>query len=153
MRQQIFKFDPDYRLILRFGKSGEEPEDFQSISGIWVDDEGKIYVCDIFAIPVIKIFSSEGEYLRGFGGHSVERLDFSFPSDIVVTRGGRIWVGDSIRQVVKCLGQDGRFVTMIGGFGGNPGDMRYPSAIASDGDTLLIVAEKNGNRYQQFIIK
>ena len=81
------------------------------------------------------------------------KTDFSYPAGITITRGGRVWIVDSIRQVVKCLTEDGEFITMIGGFGSEPGDMKYPSSVASDGDTLLVVAEKNGNRYQQFVIK
>jgi len=150
---EILKLNPDYELQFRFGKSGKDSSQFESISGLWIGDDGKIYVCDIFSVPVVKIFGPDGKYFEGFGGHSVERLDFSFPSDIVVMKNGMIFVSDSIRQVVKCLDKNGRFVTMIGGFGINPGDMRYPSALASDGDTLLIVAEKNGNRYQQFIVR
>jgi len=150
---EIIKLNKEFEIEYRFGTCGDGPEKFNNISGIWVSDEGNIYVTDVFSSPVIKIFDSRGRFIKGIGGHSVEKIDFSFPSGIVITKGGRIWICDSLRQVVKCIGPDGNFITMIGGFGTAPGDMRYPADLASDGDSLLFVAEKNGNRYQQFIIK
>lgn len=152
-KSEIIKLDPSYQLISKFGKKGEEPSDFGIISGLWIAPDGNILVTDAQAVPVLKKFSPSGEYLGGFGDHTVEKNDFSLPNGVVVTSGGRIWIADQLRQVVKCLTESGQYVTMIGGLGRGPGDMYYPSAIASDGDSLLIVAEKNGNRFQQFIIK
>lgn len=152
-RSEIIKLDPEYELLMRFGEKGEDSSQFTDISGVWVQPNGEILVTDIFSSPVVKRFSPAGAFLGGFGGHTIEKEDFSMAAGIVTTRDGRIWIVDTLRQVVKCLTQNGEFITMIGGFGLRPGDMNYPSAIASDGDSLIIVAEKNGNRFQQFIIK
>jgi len=153
IKSEIIKLDKDFNLILKFGEKGEANNQFSAISGLWIDSSGKIYVTDLFAIPVLKIFDSQGNYLNGFGGHTEEKMDFSFPAGIVTTKDGKIWIVDSIRQVVKCLNEEGDFLMMIGGFGYKPGDMAYPSSVATDGDSLIIVAEKSGNRFQSFIIK
>jgi tripartite motif-containing protein 71 len=152
-KSEIIKLDPAYQLIMRFGQKGDQPGDFDNISGIWVESDGSILVTDALATPILKKYSQNGEFLAGFGEHSIEKNDFSFPSGVITTAGGRIWIVDQLRQVVKCISEKGEYITMIGGFGNAPGDMCYPSAAASDGDSLLIVAEKNGNRFQQFIIK
>jgi hypothetical protein len=151
-KPEILKFDQDFNLVMRFGEKGDSLEKFNTISGICIMENGEIVTTDLFSTPVVKIFNADGQYLRGFGRHDVEKTDFSFAAGVVSMRGGRIWIVDTIRQVVKCFNQDGEFVTMIGGYGFGPGDMRYPSAVASDGDTLLIVAEREGKRYQQFSI-
>jgi len=151
-KSEIIKLDPQYRLVMRFGEKGMEPQQFNSISGILVDHSGKIYITDLFANPVVKIFSSNGQFVTGFGNREENKTDFSYASGITII-GDRIWVVDGLRQVVKCLTLDGEFVTMIGGLGVQPGDMNHPSAVASDGDSLLFVAERLGNRYQQFVIK
>jgi len=150
---EILKLDPSYELLLRFGEEGEEPQQFKSISGIWIGDDGRIFITDAFSTPVLKIFGPEGEFIGGFGGHTIEKIDFSYAAGVVATRGGRLWIVDTLRQVVKCLTEEEQFVMMIGGFGTGPGDMVYPAAVASDGDSILVVAEKNGNRFQQFIVK
>jgi hypothetical protein len=152
-KSEIVKLNPNFDMIIHFGKKGEDSSDFEDISGIWVDADGNILVTDAFSAPVLKRFDSTGQYLGGFGGHTIEKMDFSLASGVVTTAGGRIWISDQLRQVVKCMTSDGQFVTMIGGLGNAPGDMSYPSSVASDGDSLLIVVEKNGNRFQQFIIK
>jgi tripartite motif-containing protein 71 len=152
-KSEIIKLDPAYQFVMRFGKKGDQPEDFDNISGIWIDSDSSILITDALASPILKKFSQSGEFIAGYGEHSIEKNDFSFPSGVITTTGGRIWIVDQLRQVVKCISDKGEYVTMIGGFGNAPGDMCYPSAAASDGDSLLIVAEKNGNRFQQFIIK
>jgi DNA-binding beta-propeller fold protein YncE len=152
-KTEILKFDLDFNLVLRFGEKGDAPHQFSNISGISIGSNNQILVTDLFSIPVLKIFDNNGEYKGGFGGHEEEKMDFSFPASVAVTRGGRIWIVDSLRQVVKCLTENGEFVTMIGGYGTKPGEMVYPAAITSDGDSVLVVAEKNGNRFQQFLIR
>jgi len=150
---RVLKLDPDYRLLLQFGNIGDGPNEFKDISAIGTDSEDRILVTDIFSIPVVKIFDAQGVYIGGFGGHEEGKTDFSFPAGVATTRGGMIWIVDTIRQVVKCLTGSGEYITMIGGFGNAPGEMQYPSAISSDGDSILVVAERNGSRFQQFIVK
>jgi hypothetical protein len=151
-KPEILKFDRDLNLVKRFGDKGDSLDKFNTISGICLLETGEIIVTDLFSVPVVKIFDADGKYLRGFGQHDVEKTDFSFAAGVVSMRGGRIWIVDTIRQVVKCFDQNGEYITMIGGYGFGPGDMCYPSAISSDGDTLLLVAEREGKRYQQFNI-
>lgn len=152
-RSSVVKLNSEYEVVLVFGAKGDNPDNFNTIAGIWIDENGNILVIDALSLPVVKRFNQNGEYLGGFGDHTIEKNDFSLPSGIVTTSGGRIWIADQLRQVVKCVDSDGKFITMIGGLGVKPGDMSYPSAISSDGDSLLIVAEKNGNRFQQFVIR
>jgi DNA-binding beta-propeller fold protein YncE len=151
-KPEILKFNVGYDLVMRFGEKGGEPHQFDSISGLMVDSDGHIFVTDLLADPVVKVFASDGSFLKGFGGREENKVDFSYAAGIASTA-GRIWVVDGLRQVVKCLTPDGQFVTMIGGLGVNPGDLYHPSALTSDGDSLLFVAERLGNRYQQFVIK
>jgi hypothetical protein len=151
-KPEVLKFDQDFNLVKRFGEKGDSLDKFNTISGICILGNGEIVVTDLFSLPVVKLFDTDGNYLRGFGQHDVDKSDFSFAAGVVSMRGGRIWIVDTIRQVVKCFDQNGEYVTMIGGYGFGPGDMCYPSAIASDGDTLLLVAEREGKRYQQFNI-
>jgi DNA-binding beta-propeller fold protein YncE len=151
-RSEILKLDQQFELVLRFGEKGEEPHQFSNISGLMITRDGQIYITDLLADPVVKIFSYDGTFVKGFGRREEDKTDFSYASGITMTN-GRLWIVDGLRQVVKCLTPEGKFITMIGGLGADPGDMNHPSAVASDGDSLLFVAERLGNRFQQFIIK
>jgi hypothetical protein len=52
--------------------------------------------------------------------------------------------------VIKVLGIDGRFLSFVGGFGGAPGEFRYPSDIVTADDSTLFILERNGARIQKF---
>ncbi|MFQ6003779.1 MAG: NHL repeat-containing protein, partial [Candidatus Zixiibacteriota bacterium] len=93
-RRRILIFDRDLNLIHHFGKKGEDKGELKTLTGLWVDDEGKIYVTDADALFCVQVFSPEGEFLFGFGGHDIKKEDFSLPSGVTTTADGKIWVVD-----------------------------------------------------------
>jgi len=152
-KTKILVFDRNLNLVRHFGEKGGEEGEFQTITGLWVDDEGKIYVTDADASLCVQVFTPEGEFLFGFGGHDIKREDFSLPSGVVTTADGRIWVADELRQVVKAFDSEGNFLFWFGGFGTWAGDMRYPRYITGDGEEALFVVERVGQRYQKFVVR
>ena len=151
-RVKILIFDRDLNLIKYFGTRGTDKGELKTITGLWVDHEGKIYVTDTDASLCVQIFNSAGEFLLGFGGHDIKREDFSLPSGVTTTADGKIWVVDELRQVVKGFDDKGNFLFWFGGFGAWPGDMRYPRYITGDGSNALFVVERVGERYQKFLL-
>ncbi|UCB52417.1 MAG: NHL repeat-containing protein [Candidatus Zixiibacteriota bacterium] len=149
---KILIFDGELNLMNHFGTEGDEEGEFKTITGLWVDDVGKIYVTDADAKFCVQVFTGEGEFLLGFGGHDINREDFSLPTGVVTTADGTIFVADELRQVVKAFDSDGQFLSWFGGFGGGSGAMRYPRYITSDGDQELFVVERVGRRYQKFVL-
>ncbi len=104
------------------------------------------------ALFCVQVFSSQGEFLLGFGGHDIKREDFSLPSGVTTTSDGAIWVVDELRQVVKGFDRNGNFLFWFGGFGIANGAMRYPRYISGNGDDELYVIERVGERYQKFVV-
>jgi DNA-binding beta-propeller fold protein YncE len=151
-RVKILVFDRNLRLITSFGTEGEEEGGLKTVTGLWVDDEGKAYVTDPDARFCVQVFSAEGEFLLGFGGHDINKEDFSLPTGVVTTADGTIFVADELRQVVKAFDSDGQFLSWFGGFGGGSGAMRYPRYITGDGEDELFVVERVGRRYQKFVV-
>jgi hypothetical protein len=96
----------------------------------------------------VQLYSPEGELVRAFGKHDTGFENFAFPAGLVVTNNGDLWVVDTIRQVVSRFNQEGKLLAMIGGKGSQPGAFEYPSAVATDGASLLFVLERQGSRYQ-----
>lgn len=123
---------------------------FAFLTGIWVDDEGRIYITDATATPCVQVYDKGGTYLFGFGEKDVGDSNFSHPHGVATTSGGEIWVVDSIRQVVKRFDHEGRFIEMRGGFGVRAGDLLYPNGISGNGADRLFLLERVGRRYQSF---
>ncbi|MGB2805030.1 MAG: NHL repeat-containing protein [Candidatus Zixiibacteriota bacterium] len=152
-RVKILVFDKNLHLTSHFGRKGEEEGELKTVTGLWVDDEGRIYVTDADAHFCVQVFSPEGEFLLGFGGHDINREDFSLPTGVVTTADGTIFVADELRQVVKAFDSDGQFLSWFGGFGDGSGAMRYPRNITGDGNGELFVVERVGGRYQKFVLR
>lgn len=150
---KILVLDGELNLMNHFGTEGDEEGEFKTITGLWVDDVGKVYVTDAGAKFCVQVFTSEGEFLLGFGGHDIEREDFSLPAGVVTTADGTIFVADELRQVVKAFDSDGQFLSWFGGFGAGSGAMRYPRNITGDGNDELFVVERVGRRYQKFVLR
>ncbi len=149
---RILIFDKDLRLTNHFGADIEDEGELKTVTGLWVDDERRIYVTDADAHFCVQVFSSEGELLLGFGGHDINREDFSLPTGVATTADGKIFVVDELRQVVKAFDGEGKFLFWFGGFGVGGGAMRYPRFITGDGGQELFVVERVGKRYQKFVL-
>jgi hypothetical protein len=152
----ILKLNRDLSLVRQIGEKGIQPGQLNtpvSIS-IW---RGKIFVGDLYGLPAVKVFDSLGQFLYGFAGHDVERQDLSMPVGIGFldspSTGFLILVADGLRQAVKVYKEDGRFVTIIGGFGYLPGLLQYPSGLSSDGVSAFYVVERTGGRLQRYKVK
>lgn len=152
-KSEVAVLDRGYQVIRQLKNQPDNHQDFESISGLWVDAGGKIYVTDVKAEPCVKVFSNTGVYLFGFGRHEVGWGDFSLPAGVATTTDGTIWIVDTFQQVVKAFNSKGEFIQYIGGYGRHPGDMKYPDAIAGDGDQTIFVLERVGERYQEFVVQ
>lgn len=67
--KSVFKFGPDGKYINRFGGEGKAAGQLSSPSGIAVDGQGRVYVCDLGR--GVQVFDSGGRYLDSFGGNEV----------------------------------------------------------------------------------
>lgn len=126
---------------------------FGAITDVSVGIDGRIYVTDGTAEPAVRVYSHEPRYLFGFGGHDVGDENFSFPAAVAATADGRIWVIDSIRQVIKVFDREGGFLGYFGGAGVASGDLLYPTSIDTDGRERLFVVERVGARLTSYRVQ
>jgi sugar lactone lactonase YvrE len=122
------------------------------INGFTLDQTGNIYITNSCATLMVQIYAPDGAFLRAFGKHDTGFENFAVPAGLAVTGNGDLWVVDTIRQVVSRFDHEGKLLAMIGGKGSQPGAFEYPSAVATDGGSLLFVLERQGGRYQCFQI-
>lgn len=155
--QEILVMTPDLKLKSQMGveSSGES----KSVTGLWVDKDGRVYATYATGICV-RVYAPDGRQLMSFGTHDSGPENFSLPSGMVTDEKGRLWVVDTLRHVVSVFKLEPSdqnlkwsFLSLaIGGMGQRAGDLTYPSAIASDGLTCIYVLESTGARVQAFQI-
>jgi sugar lactone lactonase YvrE len=67
--KSVFKFGPDGKYINRFGGEGDAAGQLTSPTGIAVDGQGRVYVCDVGR--GVQVFDGNGHYLGSFAGNEV----------------------------------------------------------------------------------
>ena len=146
---EVFVYEyPSMTLKRRFGSRGDEEGQFLSIAAIAVDAE-RIYVLDHTGLAV-QIFNKRGDFIRGWGRHSMGGANFSLPSGMAVDAKGRIVVVDSLRHDIKYFDLEARFIGHFGGAGRRPGAVSFPSGVAVAPDGTVYVAERGNARVQVF---
>jgi tripartite motif-containing protein 71 len=151
---RVHEFAPDFSKTSAWGSPGTGPGQLSRVSGLAVSpaDGSVVVVCENTQYAV-QVFDRHGSYLRGFGAHEIGPGNFSYPSGVTVTSDGRIWVSDAIRQNVQVFDANGSLLGAFGGPGRSPGRFTAPMALASLGDSLLAIAERDGNRFQLMKIR
>jgi DNA-binding beta-propeller fold protein YncE len=151
---RVHEFAPDFTKTTEWGSAGTGPGRLSRVTGLAVSpvDGSVVVVCEGTQYAV-QVFDRRGGYLRGFGAHEIGPGNFSYPSAVTVTSDGRIWVSDAIRQNVQVFDANGALLGAFGGPGRTPGRFTAPMAMASAGDTLLAIAERDGNRFQLMRIR
>lgn len=113
--------------------------------GIATDDAGNIYVSDLYE-HMIKIFSSDGEYLRDFPSSSSlvkKPLALTYAHS-------KIYITDIGDQTVKIFNRRGSLLNKFGQPGTGNGQFAYPNGIAVAEDGTIFVADSNNGRVQIF---
>lgn len=150
---RIYTFGSDYKRLGVWGRAGSGSGQLSVITSLAPSQDGNLVVVCQQTDLAIQVFDPAGRFQFGFGRHEIGPGNFSFPSGVVVTPDGRIWVTDELRQIVQVFDPKGGFLGAVGSGGPGPGQFLYPSALANGGDSLLAVAERIGNRLQLFGIR
>jgi DNA-binding beta-propeller fold protein YncE len=84
------RFTASGDLLQSWGVPGTGPGQFNLPHGIWVHDDGRVFVADR-ENDRIQIFSPEGEYLA-------EWLDVQRPTQLFVDQAGLVYVGELVKR-------------------------------------------------------
>lgn len=149
---KVYRFRPDYTPDGSWGEEGTEAGRLFGINALWALPDGSVAVACNRTDVVIQIFSPRGQYLRGFGSHEVGDGNFSFPSGLVATADGRIWVIDEIRESLQVFDDQGNLITKTGQRGPGPGEFARPSSLSYDGGKLIALTDRELGRVQVFSV-
>jgi len=83
---RVHRFDPAGTLVESWGEPGSEPGQFRVPHGIWVHDDGRLFVADR-QNERIQLFGPDGDYLS-------EWTDVQRPQDLFIDPDGLVYVAE-----------------------------------------------------------
>jgi DNA-binding beta-propeller fold protein YncE len=152
---QILVYDADtFKLKRKIGTTGHKhelttPGDFSKPTGVAVDQEGNLYVCDTMNSR-IEIFDADGIFISTFGKPGDGPGSFARPKGVAIDGDGHIWVADGQMDRVQVFNQEGQLLISFGGHGVLPGQFQGLVGITIDSNNRVFTSEIFPGRVQQF---
>jgi DNA-binding beta-propeller fold protein YncE len=86
--------------------------------------------------------------------HVTPRFDLTdklnMPSDVAVSKDGKIYVVDGVNHKVRAFNQNGKLISSFGSRGSGDGEFRFPLGIDIDSSGRLYIADSGNQRVQIF---
>lgn len=153
---QILVYDADsLKLLRKIGTTGHNhelttPGDFAKPTGVAVDHDGNLYVCDTLN-DRIEVFDADGKFITTYGKNGDGPGYFSRPKGVAIDSDGHIWVADGMQDRVQVFTKDWQLCITFGGHGLLPGQFKGLVGITSDNkNNRIFTSEIFPGRVQQF---
>jgi len=152
---QVLVYDADsFKLLRKIGTTGHKhelttPGDFAKPSGIAVDGEGNLYVCDTLNDRV-EVFDADGKFISTYGKNGDGPGYFSRPKGVAIDSDGHIWVADGMQDRVQVFNNEWQRLISFGGHGLLPGQFQGLVGITIDKNNRVFTSEIFPGRVQQF---
>jgi DNA-binding beta-propeller fold protein YncE len=151
---QVLVYDADtLKLLRKIGTTGHKheltaPGEFAKPSGVAVDKEGNLYVCDTLNNR-IEIFDADGNFISTFGKNGDGPGYFARPKGVAIDSDGHVWVADGVQDRVQVFTKEGQLLIAFGGHGLLPGQFQGLVNIAIDKQDRVFTTEIYPGRLQQ----
>ena len=126
---QVLVYDADtFKLLRKIGTTGHNhelttPGDFAKPTGVAVDEDGNLYVCDTLNNR-IEIFDADGKFISTYGKAGDGPGYFSRPKGVAIDSDGHIWVADGMQDRVQVFNKEAQLLITFGGHGLLPGQFQ-----------------------------
>ena len=152
---QVLVYDADsFKLLRKIGTTGHNhelttPGDFAKPTGLAVDKDGNLYVCDTLNNR-IEIFDADSKFMSTFGKAGDGPGYFARPKGVAIDSDGHIWVADGMQDRVQVFNKDAQLLITFGGHGLLPGQFQGLVGITTDKNNRVFTSEMYPGRVQQF---
>lgn len=140
---QVIKFSPDGKVLLKLGKAGEAGLTHDTFNGpcaLVTAPNGDIFVADGHENTVSRImkFNKDGKFLMEWGKKGTGPGEFDTPHAVALDSQGRVFVGDRANSRIQVFSSDGKLLEIWRQFG-------RPSGLYIDGNDVLYSADSESN--------
>jgi DNA-binding beta-propeller fold protein YncE len=130
-------------------------ESLERPTGIAVDSvRHRVYVADsasrLSPNHMVRVFGTDGSYIKSFGGVGNEEGKFSFPSYLALDREGNLYVTDTLNGRVQKFDPDSRYLRSFGQYGDAFGMFNKPKGVVLDTFGNLYVVDAAWSNVQIF---
>lgn len=124
---------------------------FERPTGLAVNEKtSELLVVDTVTASVVRFDLDNGTFKGVMGGGGTTTGMFHYPTNICVTKSGRILVSDSLNFRVQMFSPEGEFLRTFGSEGDQSGYFTRPRGIASDSDGNIYVVDALFDNIQIF---
>ncbi|HET6517815.1 MAG TPA: HYR domain-containing protein [Nitrosopumilaceae archaeon] len=146
--RRVQQFDNNGVFLKSWGSSGSGAGQFNSISGIAVD-ENSVYVVDN-QLNKIQKFDLNGTFVTQWGTQGTSPGQFMYPNGITIGTNSTILVVDSGNNRIQQFTSDGEFMMTFGSSGSALDQFISPMGITTDADGNIYVSDPSSNRIKKF---
>ena len=121
--QQVIKFSPDGKVLMRIGKAGvagSGPGELNQPNDVITNDKGEIFVADGHSgqsdnppsgstARILK-FSADGKFIKEWGALGTKPGEFRTPHALAFDAQGRLFVADRGNHRIQIFDQDGKLL-------------------------------------------
>jgi len=141
--QQVFKLNPDGKVLMTLGKAGvaaEGPDTFNGPTDVVIAPNGDIFISDGHVANAngrIVKFSKDGKFIKTWGKKGKGPGEMDTPHAIAMDSRGRLFVADRGNSRIQIFDQDGKF-DQWKQFG-------RPSGVSIDKNDTIYVVDSQSN--------
>src|ERR1035437_862737 len=136
--------DREWTPVLSWGKTGDQPGQFNEVSGLAIDTDGNVYAADAANSRVQK-FDADGKY------KSEINRSFYRPRTVIAAKAGMVYVADTgLSKLHRLDAQGNATANPAGGRGKSAGEFLEVFGLAIDSKGRLFAADSGNARIQVF---
>jgi gliding motility-associated-like protein len=152
----VYKFSPDFSSHTVVAgienNAGNGLNQLSSPTGIYVDADGNVYVCDTDNNRVMKWApgAAAGVVMAGGNGNGDAANQLTNPLDVCVDCQGNLYISDTYNNRIQLWTAGATSGTTIMGSGSGEGEVSMPFSVYLDGNGFVYISDGNNNRIEQY---